>query len=153
MIRLRLHGAAFAAVKSHFDNNESFSAYDITQYIRDKLDEGEWELWNGGDASTVKHDTVRAFVTEMVDNDLFYGDYSKSNVMASNGARYIQYTPIAQYTEKQDYCDDDSDEMFFGDATDDFERKTSLTVNNVIVEKTSNGVITVTSPSGISQTL
>lgn len=138
---LRLYGAVLAAVKSHFDNNAPFSAYDITQFVRAKLDDNEWELFNGGDASTVHHGTVKGYVEEMFDNDLFFGE-TVVNHGSTSGASYKVYTPVPTSTCQQ--ADDDDDIVAPKLAQQD---TISIVVNNVSIEKLGNKV-NITTPTG-----
>ena len=159
--KLRLYGAALLAVKTHFDNNEAFSAYDITTYIRDKVDAAEWELWNGGDAGSVKHPTIRGYIDEMIDNGLFYGGYDVTTEVNHNtGLRYKLFTPVG-IDDIQDSLD--AIEAKMNAAYDEAEeasncdRKTadssntfipSISVNDVRVEKLPDGLVAVHAPNG-----
>jgi hypothetical protein len=96
MKTLRLYAATLLAIKEHADAGEPFSARDITEYIDGKLVDGEWELVVN---NSLKHDTVRAYVHEIMDNHLLELDlgnarYRKTYPVNSEGDSYKQYSVV-----------------------------------------------------------
>lgn len=92
------------AVKLHFQNNTSFSAYDITSFIRDKSNSGEWivkgaeecDIDNDNDYNTtyIGHDAVKAIIRQMEDHDLFPGSLSVSH-QTSGGSTFRLFVPTS----------------------------------------------------------
>ena len=84
-------------MKAHFDNQTAFSAYDITEFINDKIDDGEWEVMNFNYTATtpVKHQTVEAYIDELYENKLFYKDVTCNNVTDSLGQVYELYSILS----------------------------------------------------------
>jgi len=134
---MRLHTMALKAVKLHFEAGTSFSAYDITSFIRDKVNSGEWKTLDRA-TTKVNHKLIREFVLEMEHNDLMPGNYVVRD--ENNGTNvYRAYHPttpdntikccssIPSQCDKSCYSDD---ELFdsIGDVLDriaslDFEFK------------------------------
>lgn len=107
MNKLRLFAAVLAAVKAHFDNNTAFSALDITEFIQDKVDTGEWEVMNFNFTApkVIKHESVKVYVEDLFRQGLFYGRVDRSYETNSFGNTYKLYTPVEDKDCASDKCE------------------------------------------------
>jgi hypothetical protein len=163
-LTLRFYGAVVAAVKSHFDNNESFSVHDITSFVRDKVNSGEWELMGRGANYKILHKNVKGIIEELYDNNLFPRDVKISHHATNNGSQYRLFSPLtipipatenapdgtaeveAHIAELMEAADVAIKELAAHDD-DPFEENISLTISGVRVERLGHKV-NVTSPTG-----
>jgi hypothetical protein len=118
MKTLRLYAATLLAIKEHAENKESFSARDIKDYIDGKLEDGEWELVSGH--PIVKHDTIRQYVHEIMDNGLVTlknGNYKfvKDYGVNSLGDSYKKYSVL--FIDETPQCKNECE----GDCGGDYE--------------------------------
>ena len=120
MKTLRLYAATLLAIKEHAENGEPFSARDITDYIAGKLEDSEWELVVN---NSLKHDTIRSYVHEIMDNDLLElseGNYTfeKHYPMNSLGDTYKEYYVQFDKNEADVFVTDSSEDSFESDDCD-----------------------------------
>lgn len=122
MKTLRLYAATLLAIKEHAEDGEPFSARDIKEYIDGKLEDGEWELVSGH--PLVKHDTIRQYVHEIMDNKLLEltdGNYTfeKDYPVNSLGDSYKRYSVV--FDNVPDWADPD-----YGEAIEDEAEESSV---------------------------
>lgn len=113
MKTLRLYAATLLAIKEHAEDGEPFSARDITEYIAGKLEDGEWELQVN---NSLKHDTVRSYVHEIMDNkllELSEGNYSytKDYPRNSSGDSYKRYYAVFESFRSDSEVDEEVDDF------------------------------------------
>lgn len=121
MKTLRLYAATLLAIKEHAEDGEPFSARDIKEYIDGKLEDGEWELVSGH--PLVKHDTIRQYVHEIMDNKLLEltdGNYTfeKDYPVNSLGDSYKRYSVV--FDNVPDWSDPDYEEVFEDEDDENF---------------------------------
>lgn len=111
MKTLRMHAAVLMAIKQHADAGEPFSAHNITEYIRSKINDGEWELISG--QTNIHHKTVRGYIDELMEHDLleledgnftFVVNYKTDTL----GSKYKEYS-VQFEDESDDFCDPEFD--------------------------------------------
>lgn len=112
---LRLYAATLLAIKEHAENGEPFSARDITEYIEGKLADNDWELVGG--SPLIKHDTIRQYVHEIMDNRLLELSgcnyrFVKSFPVNSRGDSYKQYSVVFDDDNEDNEEDFDTDDLF-----------------------------------------
>ena len=60
-----------AAANTYIKNNASFSAYDLTTFIRNKINDDEWATRTKGGKDEIKHDSVKEVWQEILELNLW----------------------------------------------------------------------------------